>query len=87
MKAIFLIAIAVGLTACASSEKPVLKSKNPDTLHVGESAPEGYPKTYLVVDRGTCKSITEYWQKDQLQGSTFWHKNKRIETVTCPTNQ
>lgn len=74
------IGLAVGLVLTGCAAPPQIISTDTNLLRVGVK-PDGYPRTFVKEEGGTCVQVTEEWRSS---GATIWVKDSREITITCP---
>ncbi len=85
LKTVVLSIAACSATACTSTTTNYYASPNDSLLAVGDTPPDGYPRSYLTKEKNGCIETTESWKKEPnlLIGKVAWLKQVEYKAVSC----
>lgn len=72
------------LTGCATRvQDETLSFTNTNLLRIEDSAPRGYPRTYMISEGTFCARVTESWRRSKYQSQAIWLKDEHTVSVPC----
>ena len=80
----FVACLSFTATACAPQPTSIVNSTGPNLVSV-DAPPPGFPKQYVIRDKGVCVAVAENWiRQPDVAGHQVWARNvNTIRPANC----